>query len=287
MKWIVNGEVYEEQEARISSRNRGALFGDGLFETFRVEKGIPLFLNEHLVRLVQSAEKLRFTHIPDEQEFKRAIREAIRWNQVKSGYLRLTLTRGNGGFAVPLKQLDQPCYWVEARELPLKTNLYDQGIRAIVSYPICNPLSPTSGTKSLQFLDNIMARDDAEKKGVQEAILRTVEGDLCEGASSNLFLVRDGVIRTPALNRGPLPGIVRAWVIQTAHQLGLTVEESRLEPEELHQADEVFLTNSSLGVFPCVQVNGRFVGHGVPGPVTRRLIRAWKETVMEQTKASF
>ncbi|WP_170109564.1 aminotransferase class IV [Melghirimyces profundicolus] len=284
MKWIVSGEGVEEVDARIPVRDRGALFGDGLFETFRVERGIPLFLEEHLDRLIRSAKTLRFARVPGEDELKGAIREAIRLNGVGSGYLRLTLTRGDGGYGIPLDRLDRPRYWVEAGEQRLDPGRYEQGIPAVVSFPARNPASPISGHKTLHFLESLLAKDDAEKKGAREAILRTMEGDLSEGASSNLFLVTRGTIRTPGLDRAPLPGVARAWTIRTARRLKLPLEETRLETAELWKAEEVFFTNSTWGPFPCREIDGCPVGDGTPGPVTRRLIRAWREDIDRQTR---
>lgn len=283
MKLIVNGKAYDEREARISPRDRGALFGDGLFETFRVEKGIPLFLEEHLTRLLRSAEKLRFARIPGKSELRGAIRKAIGSNRVNSGYLRLTLTRGQGGFGVPLSRLDRSGYWVEAREQPLDPVWY-QGVRATIGKRIRNPHSPIAGVKSLNFLENILAREAARAVGAQETILLTVEGDLCEGASSNLFLVRGGEIMTPGLDRGPLPGVVRSWVLREAPRIGIPVKECQIGPEELRRSEELFFTNSTWGPFPCVEVDGMAVGDGSPGPVTQRLIQSWQEEIQRQTR---
>ncbi|GGA54239.1 hypothetical protein GCM10007416_29300 [Kroppenstedtia guangzhouensis] len=285
MKWIVvNGQAYCEREARISPQNRGALFGDGLFETFRVEKGIPLFLQEHLDRLARSAKKLHFVRIPDQRELIGSIREAIQLNRVQSGYLRLTLTRGNGAFGLSLMHLDQPCYWVEAQEHSLNPLRYQQGIGAIIYQPVRNPCSPIAGIKSLHFLESILAREAAENRGAQEAILPTVEGDLCEGASSNLFLVKDGKVITPGLDRGPLPGVAREWVIHKSLHWGIAVEETRILSEDLQRAEEMFFTNSTWGPFPCVEVDGSSVGAGTPGRVTRMMIRAWREEIRRQTE---
>ncbi|PTM57614.1 aminotransferase class IV [Desmospora activa] len=285
MKWIVNGEIVPEGDAGLSFGDRGALLGDGLFETFRVEQGVPLFMREHLKRLREGMQILRFAVMPDEKELIAGIRQALVVNGVESGYLRLTVTRGTGSFAQPLAALTEPVWWVEARSMPLQMGVLEHGVEAIVASTCLNPHSRLRRVKSLNFLENVLAKQEARDRGADEAIFLTTDEAVSEGASANLFLVKKGVCYTPSLACGPLPGVVRGWVLATAARLGLTVVERSLQPGELTAADELFFTNSTWGPFPCVAVDGVTIDSGKPGPYTCKWMEQWQEEVAAQIEA--
>jgi branched-chain amino acid aminotransferase len=271
-----NGKLMDRQSASLSLQDRGVLYGDGLFETFRVEKGTPMFEEAHLDRLGEGARLLRFAQVPEPEKLKRGIRELLQANQVRSGYLRITLTRGIGGFGQPLRRLTDISVWMEAREHPLDLSRYEQGVRAVVTSIRRNPYSPLTRVKSLNYLESVLARDEAAEAGVEEGIFRTVDGDVSETASANLFLVQDGCVVTPDVSRGVLPGIVRSWVLDTCTQRGWAWKTRAVSVEELVKADEAFLTNSTWGPFPLVAVDGQSIGSGKPGPVTREWISRWR-----------
>ncbi|OYD07451.1 aminotransferase class IV [Paludifilum halophilum] len=273
---ILNGKRISADQAGLSAGDRGLLYGDGLFETMRVERGAPLFLEGHLDRLEEGSRVLRFASLPEREELRAGVVAAVRSNGVYSGYLRLTVTRGVGGFGTPLARLDQPSYWVEAREHPLDLRRYDRGISAATVSIRRNPASPLCRVKSLNYLESVLAREEAVGLGADEALFLTTEGDVCEGASANLFIVHKGRLITPDLTRGPLPGTVRRWVVENAARLGFPVKERWVEREEVFEAEGVFFTNSTWGPFPCVEVDGSVIGTGKPDPITRQLIRQWR-----------
>ncbi|MDR6225973.1 aminotransferase class IV [Desmospora profundinema] len=281
MKWIVNGQVVED-DGGLSPADRGSLLGDGLFETFRVERGVPLLLEKHMDRLMEGTRILRFARVPAREELAAGIRRAIAVNEIDGGYLRLTLTRGRGGLAQPLTELTDPAWWVEARPLALDPRVKERGVTAVIASTRLYPDTPLRRVKSLSFLENVLAKQEARDRGAQEALFLTTDGDVMEGASANLFLVKEGILSTPSLDRGPLPGVVRSWVLETAVRLDLAVEERRVKREELDEADELFLTNSTWGPFPCVAVNGSPVGDGLPGTHTRRWMERWEAEVAAQ-----
>ncbi|MFC4076318.1 aminotransferase class IV [Salinithrix halophila] len=274
----------DRKEAFLSLKNRGVLYGDGLFETLRVEGGVPLFLHDHLERMREGIRILRFARAPEKRELKETIAEAIVASGVEEGYLRLTLTRGQGPFGKSLAELQEYTLWAEAKEMSLDPSRYEEGVAAITASLPKNPRSPLCRVKSLNYLESILARQEAVDQGAEEAVFLTVDGDLCEGASANLFLVKEGILITPSLNRGPLPGTVRRWVMELVPRLGLPVEERRVDPAEWHTAEEAFFTNSTWGPFPCVRADQRPIGDGNPGPVTRRLHREWKRAVRAQVE---
>jgi branched-chain amino acid aminotransferase len=284
VKWIVNGNV-TGTAAGLSFQDRGALLGDGLFETFRVEQGVPLFLQQHLDRLLEGARILRFAHVPAREEWTAAIRQAIARNGITEGYLRLTLTRGMGAFNRPLEECTQPTWWVETRPHRLDSAIRERGVTAILASSRLNPDSPLRRVKSLNYLENILAKQEAWDRGAGEALFLTVEGDVAEGTSANLFVVKREILYTPSLDRGALPGIVRRWVLETAACEGLQVQERRVMREELTQADELFFTNSTWGPFPCVAVDDTPVKDGRPGPHTRRWMKCWQKELNDQIEA--
>ncbi|SDX38969.1 branched-chain amino acid aminotransferase [Marininema mesophilum] len=284
--FVVNGKLVSMKQATLSLMDRGARFGDGLFETLRVEKGVPLFLEAHLTRMEEGAKHLYFAKIPRHEEWIEGIKGVIEANRVTAGYLRLNLTRGQGGFGVPLLSLSDPVWWVEAHHHILDPKRYDQGIRAITVSIRKNPLPPLSRVKSLNYLESILAREEAVIEGAEEGIMLTPEGKLCEGASANIFLIKRGALHTPSLASGPLPGTVRTWVIQQAMDLGIHVEIREIDPEEWHEAEEAFFTNSTWGPFPCVQIGEQILADGKPGWMTRTFMDAWKKAVEEEIQSS-
>lgn len=283
----MNGELVPHEQGRLSVLDRGGSYGDGLFETLRVEEGVPLFVDDHFARLEEGANVLRFSKVPSRSELMKGMKRIIQANQVNQGYLRLTLTRGQGGFGQLLSHLSKPTWWVMAQEHVLDQKRYREGISATFVSIQKNPRSPLSGVKSLNYLESILAREEALEKGREEGLMLTTEGKLCEGASANLFLVRGERLITPSLNQGPLPGTVRKWVLRQAQELGMVVEEREVEPEECYQVDESFFTNSTWGPFPCVRIGEHTFADGQPGIVTRRMMDAWIKAVKQEVRSNF
>lgn len=271
MGWVwLEGRLWRENEVPLVLE-RAIFYGDGLFETLRVCGGQPLFLGEHIRRLMKGAAVLGFATALEPEVLAHAVQETIAANEAEEGSVRLTVIRGRGPGLYPGTSAP-PLVLVTFRPgVPYASELYERGFKAIfVSFPR-NERSPLVYVKSLSFLENILGKKEAAEKGADEGLFRNTAGYLCEGTVSNIFLVREQTLVTPDVASGLLPGIVREVIIRLAREMGLSVEERPVRPEELFGADEAFLTNSLLEVMPLVAVEDRMIGDGKPGPVTRFL----------------
>ncbi len=239
-------------------RDRGLLYGDGLFETMRVRRGRVEFLAEHLNRIVRSAEALAFPPIPETKGLAAAVREVVRANAGTDLALRLTITRGAGGTRLDIHGCDSPSVVVTAsayEDEELRPRI--EGLRlATAPYPR-NERSILSRHKTLNCLEAVLARAHARRQGADEAILRNTAGRIAEAAAANVFLVLGDVLVTPPIEEGALPGITRAAVIRAATAMGLQVQERGVGPEEPFATSEVFLTNSLLGLAAAAVIDGR------------------------------
>ncbi|MDN5348018.1 MAG: hypothetical protein PWP65_1582 [Clostridia bacterium] len=266
----LNGRLVPQSRAFISTSNSSFLYGEGLFETLKIEKGRPRFLPHHLERLYRGAEFLNFS-LPDQDALTKAIEETIEANGVECGRLRLTLSRNGEG----------SCLLITASQgLPYKEKDYLQGFRAVLSSFRRNHLSPLKAFKTTNYLENALALKEAQAAGAGEAILLNTEGFLAEGSRSNLFLVHDGVLFTPDLASGPLPGITRQQVIALAQQAGITVVEKRLALKDLTAAQEAFLTSSLMEIMPLTSFGDQPIGNGKPGPVTSYIKKIFTNTAV-------
>jgi len=277
MKVWLNGQVLEASEARISPLDRGFLLGDGLFETLACHQGAPFLWEEHLDRLEASAKALDIG-FPG----RAMLRDAVMWVVAANGLahadaarVRITLTRGEGGEGggVWPDEVLAPTVLVTASPVHLPAGLAEDGAAAITSAVRAVAGAPTH--KSTSFQPNVLAKGEARRAGAWEALLRNERGEVAEGATSNVFAVRAGELHTPPPEAGILPGVTRAFVLRMARDLGITAEESALRPQALAGAGEAFLTSSLAGIVPLVRLDGEPIGSGAPGPVTRRLQRAY------------
>ena len=265
MKVWLDGRLVDEQAASVSTFDHGLLLGDGVFETLRVYSGEPFALDEHLARLHSSAAVMG---IPVPDDLGAAAHEVLRANQLSDARMRITLTSG-GGPAGLARGAGSPTALVVT--LPLAA--WPPVSTAIVSRFRRDEQSPLAGAKTTSLAQSVIALAEARDAGADEALLLNIAGNLCEATTANVFLVRDGIAATPPLDSGCLAGITRA------HVLGLGAVERTLSRDELSQADEAFLTSSTREVQPLVAIDGRRVGTGEPGPVTRRLAGAYSELV--------
>lgn len=273
----VNGEWVPAGAARVDAADRGLLYGYGLFETIRVWRGRPILLERHLDRLFASAPVVGLTLPWDRDTLARLVAECAVRNGVEEGGVRLTVTAGPGPAFAPGGAA--PGLVLTARRGPLYSeDAYGRGYRAVIAAVRRNHRSPLAGVKSLNYLDNLLARREAAARGADEALLLNVNGELAEGAATNLFFVRRGRLCTPEVACGALPGVARGRVLELARPAAaageagwVAVEAGRYGPEALVEADEAFLTNALMGVMPLVAVDGRPVGDGRPGPVTQYL----------------
>ncbi|MCL5104578.1 MAG: aminodeoxychorismate lyase [Armatimonadetes bacterium] len=256
----VSGSIVRRDEAGVAIDDRGLLFGDGLYETIRVRDGQCVRLDAHLERLRAGMETLSFGQRPEDSLIARAVESVLEANNLIDARARLTVTRGlSEGPGRTGRSSSPPTVIVTADPLPESR---PSPARVIFSSIRKDEASPLCRVKSLNHLPNVYGRIEAERAGVDDGIFLNTLGNVCEGLSSNLFLVKGNSLITPSLDQGPLPGTARAAVIDLAPGLGLDVEERAVRPEELFDADEVFLTNAITLVRPVREVDGKRAGGG-------------------------
>jgi branched-chain amino acid aminotransferase len=262
VKLSLNGKLVDADEARIDPTDRGFTLGDGVFETIAVRKGSVRHMAAHLNRLKLGCSVLRIKLAYDDPTLKKLIQETAAANNLEDAAVRLTLTRGPGdrGLVPPMRQ--RPTLLITAAPLPPPPT----PARVIVATGTRrNELSPLARIKSLNTLDNVLARAEATNAGADDAILLNTHGNIAESSVANIFLLVDGGLLTPPVSDGALPGIARGEVIRLTH-----AEERNLTPDMLNRASEVFLTNA-LGIRPVVAVGDVSVGDGEPGLITQLL----------------
>lgn len=280
-KVSIDGQIVDADHAHVSVFDRGFLYGDSVFEVWRTYGGVPFADHEHLERLVRSAGQVL---IPMPATIEQIKREATALHDATGNtdsYLRVVVTRGSGPLTYDPSTAKDPLRVIIAKPVPvLPRTLYEDGV-AVVTVQATRPTdgSQAAGAKASNYLANLLAAHHAKERGGYEAILVARNGQVLEGASSNVFVVRDGRIRTPRPEAGILAGITRATVIAAAQRAGVTVEEEALFPADLYEADEVFITSSIREVVPVVKVDGESIGAGRPGPMVNRLHAAYRDVV--------
>lgn len=254
----INGDIVKSNKATVSVFDPGFMFGDGLFETFRVYHGRPFLLDRHLERLGKGLDALGIENTPDNEVLTGYVTRTIEANGTDDCVIRLTVTRGT----------DEPTTVITTRRIPYSKDQYEKGITCITTPETRGAFTTL---KSLNYLPNRLAKLEADHAGALEAIFQTNTGMLTEGTMSNVFLYENGFLRTPDLSLGVLKGITRQVVLRLVKESGLNYSEGAVMSESLYTAVEVFITNSVAEIMPVVKVDGRTVGDGCPGPVTRRL----------------
>lgn len=277
MKVYIDGRYYSESNAKVSVFDHGLLYGDGVFEGIRAYHGRVFKLKEHVDRLFCSAKAILLEIPMTREEVTEAVLDACRRNGVRDGYIRLVVTRGVGTLGLNPNRCQRPSVIVIAGRIQLyPPALYKNGM-AIVTVPttrnLINAVNPA--IKSLNYLNNILAKIEANIAGVEEAIMLNAEGFVAECTGDNLFVVRGGQLLTPPLSAGALYGITRGVVMDLAREQGTPVSESNLTRYDVYNAEECFLTGTGAEVIPVVRVDGRVIGSGKPGPVTGRLVERY------------
>jgi len=280
-----DGQILAPEDARCSCLDRGRLYGDGLFETMRAYQGKIFRLETHLQRLAGAAQKIHLALAMTCEELQTAVQKTLKESELASAYIRLTVTRGVGGSP---SQLDASTHsitiWVRPFSIYL-TELYEEGMSAVLAQTRRNEYSPLSNLKTLNYLDNLLSRAEAQRAGADEAILLNTSGQLAEATASNLFIVEDDCVLTPPIEAGILPGITRACVLELCAAAGITFTEAPLEVAQLQEAAEAFLTGSIMGLMPLTRFAGKAIGSGQPGEITKQLQQAYRGLVDEETKA--
>lgn len=270
----IGGRICPPDEAKVSVFDRGFLYGDSVYETVSTTQGRLFALGAHLDRLERSAALIGL-RAPPRAEIERAIAETMLAAGNAESRVRITLTRGVGKVDLDPASADEPQLIVLVMPFqPLPRSLYQSGASgAIVSIVRNDPRAIDPAIKSGNYLNNVLALGEARRQGAHEALLCAADGTVAEGASSNVFLVKDGQVRTPGLDVGILAGITRAQVLALARADGIPTREARLHPDELRGADEAFITSATRAVLPLTRIDGAAIGDGRPGPVTRRLMQ--------------
>ena len=277
----IDGKFYPEEEAKISVFDHGLLYGDGVFEGIRAYEGRVFKLEEHLRRLEDSAQAILLKIPLDRAEMRAAVLETCKRNKMRSGYLRLVVTRGKGYLGLSPDRCKKPTVIIIASELELyPEKYYREGLR-VVTVPTWrnSPAALDPGIKSLNYLNNILAKIEGQQAGAQEVILLNPQGLVSECSGDNIFFIRDQVLVTPKLSSGALNGITRNTVLEIAREAGWKTREDDVRRYDLFTAEEMFLTGTGAEVIPVVEVDGRVIGTGKPGKHTADLIRRYHKLV--------
>jgi branched-chain amino acid aminotransferase len=269
----IDGKLYPKEEAKISVYDHGLLYGDGVFEGMRSYGGTVFRLMEHLDRLWTSAKAICLEIPISREEMAKAVNDTLAVNEIEDGYIRLVVTRGAGYLGLSPDKTSNPQVIIITDFIELYPDeLYEKGLEIITASTVRNhPAALSPRIKSLNYLNNILAKIEGVRAGYLETLMLNHKGEVAECTGDNIFLVKDGELYTPPLDAGILAGITRAVVIELAQQAGIEVHEVALTRHDVYIADECFLTGSAAEVVPVVKVDYRAIGNGKPGPVTRDL----------------
>ncbi|MGP4082598.1 branched-chain-amino-acid transaminase [Pseudalkalibacillus sp. R45] len=283
-QWIyLNGHFVNKNEAVVSVYDHGFLYGDGVFEGIRMYDGNIFRLKEHVDRLYDSAKSIMLDIPKTKEELSEIIAETLRRNDLRNAYIRVVVSRGVGNLGLDPNSCRNPQIIVIAEQLALfPRQLYDAGIEIATVASRRNRadvLSPK--VKSLNYLNNILVKIEANLAGVSEALMLNDQGYVAEGSADNVFIVKGNVIKTPPGYVGALEGVTRNAIIEIAQLLGFEMREEVFTRHDVYTADEVFLTGTAAEVIGVVKVDGRQVGDGRPGKYTNQLLEAFRNTVAE------
>ena len=280
-KIYLNGKLVPPEQATVSVFDHGLLYGDGVFEGLRSYAGKVFRLAEHIERLYDSARAIRLEMPLTQAAFAAAVNETVAANGIVDGYIRAIVTRGVGTLGLDPNRCSQPQVIIIADAIKLyPQEHYDNGLELITSSVIRNhPAALSPRIKSLNYLNNILAKIEGLKAGCVEALMLNHKGEVAECTGDNIFLVRHGLLTTPPLDAGILEGITRNAVMELAEQAGLPVAATPLTKHDVYIADECFLTGTAAEVVPVVKVDDRPIGNGKPGPITRRLTELFHKLV--------
>ncbi len=278
MKVYIDGKFYDEANAKISVFDHGLLYGDGIFEGIRAYNGRVFKLKEHIDRLFYSAKALLLELPMSHTALMKATVETCRKNKIRDGYIRLVVTRGVGTLGLNPNRCKKPSVIIIAGKIQLyPPSLYARGMD-IITVPTTRNLHSAlnPAIKSLNYLNNILAKIEANNGGCEEAIMLNAEGFVAECTGDNIFIAKAGKLFTPPLSAGALYGITRQTVIDLAEKSGIKVTEPNLTRYDLFNADECFLTGTGAELIPVVKIDGRVIGTGKPGPITKSLVAKYR-----------
>jgi branched-chain amino acid aminotransferase len=279
----INGKYYPRSQAKISVYDHGLLYGDGVFEGIRAYNDSVFKLKEHIARLYRSAHAIMLPIPLTEEEMTLAVLRTLRKNKLKDAYIRLVVTRGVGDLGLDPRKCPKPSVIIITGTILLHSSeAKAKGITTMISWVRRNPVDTASHEiKSLNYLNSVLAKIEANVSGVDEAICLGKDGFISEGVGENLFIVKNGKLVTPPSCSGALAGITAQVVIKLAKKLGYDVTETNITPFHLLTADEAFFTGTAAEIVPIIEVNKRKIGNGSPGPVAKKLIAAFQKVVLD------
>lgn len=278
--WI-NGKYFDKADAKISVYDHGFLYGDGVFEGIRVYEGKVFRLREHVERLYESGRAIKLEIPLSREQMIEAVQDTVKTNAKKNGYIRLVVSRGAGYLGLDPRKTTDPQVIVIVDDISLyPPELYENGMEIATVATIRNhPNALNPRIKSLNYLNNILAKIEAIQAGCLEALMLNHKGEVAECTGDNIFLVKRGVLKTPSIEAGILEGITRNAVLELARDAGIAVQECPLTRHDVYAADECFLTGTAAEVIPVVKCDARPIGNGKPGPITRQLRERFQQLV--------
>jgi branched-chain amino acid aminotransferase len=282
-KIYIDGKFYSEANAKISVFDHGLLYGDGIFEGIRFYNGRVFRLEEHLHRLWDSARSICLEIPMTMRDMTEAVLETIRQNHLRDGYIRLLVTRGIGNLGLNPTQCKSPSVIIIAATIALyHEDFYRKGLTIVTcATRRSNPAALNPAVKSLNYLNNVMARIEANLAGADEALMLNDAGNVAECTADNVFVVKHDQIITPPVTAGALRGITRSVVFEIAAEFGINVQEADITRHDVFVADECFLTGTAAEIVPVVKADARLIGNGKPGPITTRIIARFREITRE------
>lgn len=277
----INGTYYDKENAKISVYDHGLLYGDGIFEGMRSYSGKVFRLREHMDRLYESARAICLQIPISKEQMEADVMETLRRNNLNDAYIRLVVTRGAGSLGLDPNRTSNPQVIIIADLITLyPTELYESGLKIITASTIRNhPAALSPRIKSLNYLNNIMAKIEGQQAGCVEALMLNHKGEVAECTADNIFIVKRDQLLTPPKDAGILEGITRNAVLGLARSLGIQAHETPLTRHDLLVADECFLTGSAAEVIPVTSIDGRSIGDGKVGPTTKKLMAEFKALV--------
>ncbi len=282
MKIYIDGKYYDRAEARISVFDHGLLYGDGVFEGLRIYGGRVFKLKEHIERLYMSAKAILLDIPMTADEMGTAVSEAVKVNEKENGYIRLIVTRGEGLLGIDPASCARPSVIIIVGDIQMYPDeYYEKGVAIITSSSRRMPsdcLDPR--IKSLNYLNNIMAKLEARQAGCLEAVMLNGEGFVAECTGDNIFIVKNNELLTPATYNGALDGITMQTVLELAESIGIKTHQTTMTRYDLYNADECFMTGTGAEIIPVTRIDGRMIGEGKPGNVMRRIVKGFREIVM-------
>lgn len=278
---FINGNYYTPEQATISVFDHGFLYGDGVFEGIRVYEGNIFRSRQHLDRLYDSAKTIRLEIPYDKTTLEQHVVETVRKNQLQNAYIRLIVSRGSGGLGLDPDRCSTPNVIIIADQVSLyPQELYEKGLPIVTAATRRNlPTALDPKVKSLNYLNNILAKIEAKQAGVMEALMLNAEGYVAEATGDNIFLVKNQKLITPPTYVGALDGITRQAIIDLAGKLNIEVKEIPFTLYDVYTADEVILTGTAAEVIPVIEVDGRTIGDGKPGPIMKKLLQEFQALV--------